>query len=121
MEIPMGHRLMQHKGKCRFLHGHNYSVASFVQGTVDKETGMVIDFHDLKQAMHEVFELWDHSFVLQEGDNILREVDQDHIIYIPYPPTAENLASIWADQLSHKLNRRVDVDVYETRDSRVML
>lgn len=122
-EIPMGHRLKDHKGKCRFLHGHNYQVTVEVEGSVDPTTGMVIDFHDLKTAVRNALEPFDHAFVLQEGDNILREVDQERIIYLPFPPTAENLSRHWELAVGLALGGHFDlsISVRETRDCEVSL
>jgi 6-pyruvoyltetrahydropterin/6-carboxytetrahydropterin synthase len=127
-EIPMGHRLQHHEGKCRFLHGHNYLVEVVVGGVVSEKTGMVIDFSELKRVVRMVFEQFDHAFVLQEGDNILREVDQSDqkIIYLPFPPTAENLALYWAKGIRYALgysalDSGVNVVVNETRDCRVSM
>lgn len=123
-EIPMGHRLARHKGKCRFLHGHNYLVHVEYDGDVDPTTGMVIDFHDLKEAVRKALERFDHAFVLEEGDNFLREVEQERIIYIPNPPTAEVLAALWRNRVIVELGRQntktaLTVTVHETRDCSV--
>lgn len=122
----MGHRLQRHNGKCRFLHGHNYIVDVSVRGPVDDVTGMVIDFHDLKQSVRDVLDNYDHAFVLEEGDNILREVDQERIIYMTGPPTAENLAGMWRGMIHDILllkgydQLRVTVAVEETSACRVV-
>src|SRR5262245_23973608 len=126
-ELPMGHRLQRHEGKCRFLHGHNYQVKVTVDGPIDDQTGMVIDFHDLKEAVRKALDFYDHAFVLEHGDNVLREVDhsKQRIIYIDRAPTAENLATVWAGEIHgflHAANhnvKKVWVGVRETRDCQV--
>ena len=45
------HRLPRHPGKCRELHGHSYELIVVVDRPVEPESGMVIDFSDLKQVV----------------------------------------------------------------------
>lgn len=124
-EIPMGHRLKDHKGKCRFLHGHNYVVDVSCRGPI-QENGMVIDFSDLKRIVRSILDIYDHAFVLEDGDNILREVNQERIIYMTGPPTAENLASLWKGSIESILHQefsdqlRISVAVEETQACRVV-
>jgi 6-pyruvoyltetrahydropterin/6-carboxytetrahydropterin synthase len=67
-------------------HGHNYALEVSVRGTIDPETGMVIDLKRLKDIMRErVIDRVDHRN-LNEDVDFLRGVI----------PTAENLArSFW--------------------------
>lgn len=71
--LPEGH-------KCRRLHGHSYRVEIHVAGDIDRHTGMVIDFADIKTAFHPYWQQLDHHY-LNEVDGL------DN-------PTAENLA-VW--------------------------
>src|SRR5829696_5150180 len=78
-EVPFGHRLMNHEGKCRFPHGHNYLFEVVVRGPVEPETGMIIDFSKLKDIVRNFFEKFDHAFVLFEEDpmvNVFRQNGQ---------------------------------------------
>lgn len=127
-EVPMGHRLKNHKGKCRFLHGHNYIVKVTVTGEVEAETGMVLDFAELKRATRAALDEFDHAFVLQNTDTMLKEVnhDENRIIYVDFPPTAEKLAEYWKDLIYAQLFPRsallaVHIGVRETRDCAVQL
>ena len=73
--VPAGH-------KCARLHGHSFRVEVHVEGDVDPETGMVIDFADLKAAFAPLHERLDHHY-LNEVDGLEN-------------PTSENLARwIW--------------------------
>jgi 6-pyruvoyltetrahydropterin/6-carboxytetrahydropterin synthase len=113
---------MRHNGGCRHLHGHNYFVKVAVEGPLTLEDGMVIDFHDLKVAVKTALSPYDHAFVLERGDNILREIDHQaaNIVYIDVAPTAENLACIWEKAISQQLDwltvKVISVTVCETRD-----
>jgi len=101
-ELCVGHRLMNHKGKCRHLHGHNYILSvTLAQQEPHPDTGMIVDFKDLKSMLVELVEIqFDHRTVLYEGDpfvDLLREVwDRDTVlkesfVLIDQHPTAENL------------------------------
>ena len=56
------HQLRNYCGKCERLHGHNFEVAAVVQGdATDPDTGMLLDFKDLRAALKGVLETLDHS------------------------------------------------------------
>ncbi|MFH1619273.1 MAG: 6-carboxytetrahydropterin synthase, partial [bacterium] len=44
-----GHRLLNHKGKCRRLHGHNAVAEITLSSENLDEQGMVADFGDIKE------------------------------------------------------------------------
>jgi len=107
-EMCIAHRLPDHPGKCRFLHGHNYKVTLSVGSELLDDQGMVVDFKllsDFDDAMQRKF---DHTTILWEKDPIAALVSQaleDHlqhsldgdsrVILVPYTPTVENLATEW--------------------------
>lgn len=57
------HFIPNHPGKCRNLHGHSYRIRVEITGEVDPETGMILDFAYLKEAMAWVIDGWDHAFL----------------------------------------------------------
>ncbi len=67
--VPPGH-------KCARLHGHSFSVAVYIAGLVDGETGWIRDFADLTCAMQPVLDELDHYYLNEiEGlDNPTSEV-----------------------------------------------
>ncbi len=85
--------------KCGKIHGHNFKVEIEVEGEVD-ESGMVIDFFDLKRELRDVLKDFDH--------NILNE-----IIEIP---TSENICLEIYKRLLNKGLNVVKVRVYESED-----
>lgn len=111
IEFPMGHRLKDHAGLCRHIHGHNYKVVVGVRCQKLDNQGMVIDFSDLKKEMETVFKPYDHAFVIENGDpfgDILfsEGVIGNHALlglwnvrHLHVPPTAENLAKHWFHEL----------------------
>lgn len=73
------HRLPDYNGKCCNWHGHEWRLDVSVRKRIDRKTGMVIDFHDLKKIVTpSVIDLFDH--------NVLNS-------FLPNP-TAENIL-IW--------------------------
>lgn len=77
IEFDYGHRVPNHKSKCRNLHGHRGRVIAGVNGNTitekgSSDEGMVIDFGDLKEALIEVVDkMFDHSFVMYKDDEFL--------------------------------------------------
>ena len=47
-KFDAAHRLMNHSGQCRNIHGHTWLVEVMIEGAVKEESGMVVDFQDLK-------------------------------------------------------------------------
>ena len=100
-EISYGHRLLNHRGKCARLHGHNAKICITIEGPIIKgdkssSNGMVMDFGDLDSGMG----LWldktlDHRTILEVGDPLIPAIvgiDKKSLVIIDMPPTAELLA-----------------------------
>jgi 6-pyruvoyltetrahydropterin/6-carboxytetrahydropterin synthase len=93
-------------------HGHTYGLEVTVEGDVDSETGYVMDFGDLKRAVHE---------------NVIVKLDRRHLNFdvdflSGVNPTAENIAvGIWR-QLQPRVApaRLVRVTLDETEKNRVV-
>jgi len=114
IEIDMGHRVPNHKSKCRNLHGHRYKIEVGVDDVVittpgTSDEGMVIDFGDVKKLMMDIIdEKYDHGFVMYHQDEFADIFDRlllkgQRIIFVPFIPTAENLAKHWFDLLEAPL------------------
>lgn len=98
------HRLPSHKGKCKNLHGHTYTVEVEVLGEIERESGMVLDFAEISDAMSHIIDLWDHSYLNEKMEKV---------------PTAENMAEEifkWVSFLANPSKKVVvtRVRVYET-------
>ena len=123
-EVSMGHRLPDHKGKCRNLHGHNYQISVTIEGQPEAD-GMIIDFAYLKAYLSEVLRPMDHAMVLWDQDpwvEILRKAqikgmfvdDQGAssptLLYLlPNHPSAENIALHLFDRMNQKLRLHSDL------------
>jgi 6-pyruvoyltetrahydropterin/6-carboxytetrahydropterin synthase len=105
IEWDMGHRVPNHKHKCRNPHGHRYRLEMTVSGLVSKEKGtseegMVHDFGDIKKHLLEkIHSRLDHCFLATEEDPIFAPLAKDKeldlkIILVPFVPTAENIL-VW--------------------------
>jgi 6-pyruvoyltetrahydropterin/6-carboxytetrahydropterin synthase len=104
-----GHALRGYRGKCENPHGHNYKVRVTLRGQELDKIGLLFDFKDLKSAMNEIIDRFDHQY--------LNDLDPFKMAN----PSAENLAKYFYDETSRKLraatNGRVhvkDVQVWET-------
>ncbi len=98
------HKLADHPGKCAQLHGHTYTLIVTVQGEPD-ESGMVIDFFEMKRIVNTVITELDHTY--------LNEYYQK--------PTVENVAADIFQKLEKKFNEAqvvlVSVILYEGKKS----
>lgn len=94
-EIHCGHRVVNHEGKCKNLHGHSYVFHLICSCDKLDALGRVIDFSVIKDLICRwLDDNWDHKLILWEQDpwlKSLKEIDNT-IVTIPYNPTAENLA-----------------------------
>lgn len=63
-EFCAAHMLSKHFGKCKNVHGHNYTVFVTIIGEMDLETGMVMDFGAVKELVTPILEEMDHSFLV---------------------------------------------------------
>jgi 6-pyruvoyltetrahydropterin/6-carboxytetrahydropterin synthase len=98
--VPPDHR-------CARLHGHSYRVIVHVSGEIDQESGMVMDFADIKAAFKPIVDNYLDHYYLNEVDGLEN-------------PTSENLARwIW-QRLSPALPPLSMVEVRETCTSGVL-
>ena len=106
IETDTGHRVPNHKSKCRHMHGHRYRFEAEIEGDVVQDPGvsdegMLMDFSDVSEILTVyVHDVVDHAFVVYEHDeqarSALKMMDSDHrTVVVPFVPTAENLAK-WA-------------------------
>jgi len=97
-------------GKCNNPngHGHNYTLEVTVKGSVDAQTGFVVDLKQLKDIMNrEVVDALDHRYLNKEVPEFATQI-----------PTTENIAiTVWK-RLRDKLNvaKLHRVRIYETPD-----
>jgi 6-pyruvoyltetrahydropterin/6-carboxytetrahydropterin synthase len=121
IEFSYGHRLLNHNGKCRYLHGHNGMLEIDVEADALDEMGMVIDFTEV----NEVVKTWvdgnlDHRMLLCREDPMVPVMQNaDEPLYVMDDnPTAENIAAL-VYKSAHKAGLKVsEVRLWETSTSR---
>lgn len=120
------HFLHGYKGKCANLHGHHWVIevevcADTLQNSGEKR-GMVIDFGDLKKAVRDLADSFDHATIYEKGtlrDTTIAALREEgfRLIEIPFRPTAENFAQSFFDILRVQGQPVSSVTVYETPDN----
>jgi len=91
-EFASAHTLRDYPGACSRMHGHNWKVELEVVAKSLNETGMVIDFKQMKSAANEVCDQLDHRY--------LNEIEP----FTEINPTAENIAAWLYGEISKKIN-----------------
>jgi len=92
-----GHRLMNHPGKCRHLHGHSVKAAITLEAEGLNDQGMVCDFSEIAAAASEYIEaVLDHNFLLHRDDPLVGLLEQanERFLALPEHPTSEYLAKL---------------------------
>lgn len=132
IEWDMGHRVPNHRSKCRNPHGHRYRLELTVAGPIceavgESDEGMVMDLGDVKAIMREaVHDVLDHGFMVHEDDTVMRRffetnADQEfRVIIVPFVPTVERISEWCGRQLRANLPAGLDivnVRVFETPNS----
>jgi len=98
-----GHRLLNHEGVCRHLHGHNAMVEIDITAETLDARDMVVDFADIKRAV----KTWidrelDHKMILRHDDPLVEvlRAQGEPVYTIDSNPTAERLARLIFDTAS---------------------
>ena len=106
----MAHMLADHRGKCKNIHGHTYTMLVELErenkGIIDNlgttDHGMVMEFDDIKKSINElIVDPLDHAFLYWKGSTdeleheiaALLEKHKRKLVIINYRPTAENLGA----------------------------
>jgi 6-pyruvoyltetrahydropterin/6-carboxytetrahydropterin synthase len=103
-----GHALRNYKGKCENVHGHNFRVQVTIEGERLDDTGLLVDFIDVKNLMGGVIGRLDHQF--------LNEIPPFDVTN----PSAENIAEYFHREMTSGLAgtpvpvRIREVKVWET-------
>jgi 6-pyruvoyltetrahydropterin/6-carboxytetrahydropterin synthase len=98
-------------GKCSNsnFHGHNYVLETWIEGSVDPETGFVIDLKNLKEILNEeISDRFDH-----------RNLNLDCPEFKDLKPSAENIAIVCYNLLRARIdqNYKLTVRLWETENN----
>jgi 6-pyruvoyltetrahydropterin/6-carboxytetrahydropterin synthase len=104
------HKLKNYRGKCENLHGHNWKVAITVESGQLDDTGLAMDFTELRAHAQKIMEKFDHKNLSE-----LPEFKKQN-------PTTENIARIIYEILEQILKNHTarikKVSVAESEKSR---
>jgi len=106
--FPAAHVLRGYRGKCEYVHGHNYRVRMSLEAAELDAAGLVVDFAEVRRVLRDLVGPFDHR--------LLNEVPP----FDTLNPTAENMARYFFEELSRRLAahaprvRVAEVRVWET-------
>jgi 6-pyruvoyltetrahydropterin/6-carboxytetrahydropterin synthase len=113
------HYLPDYPGKCSNTHGHTYRLQVGFRGPIDRYTGMVLDFGEIKEIVNTLItDKLDHRYL-----NLVNE-QEPIILDFPYlVPSAENMVKWIVGKLKEYISKWEDlaelvfVRLYETPTS----
>ncbi|MGI6369937.1 MAG: 6-carboxytetrahydropterin synthase [Ignavibacteria bacterium] len=119
----MGHRLPNHNGLCKNLHGHSYKMRVELEGQLN-ENKMLIDYYDLSKIANKVIEPFDHAFLCEKEDKLVLDFLQQNgfkTLLFHCSSTVENITYYMLDLLAEELRsysniEKITVRIYETSD-----
>jgi len=117
----MGHRLPEHFGLCKNIHGHSYKMIVEFEGELNNDQ-MVIDYYDVEKIINPIIEKLDHAFMVNKNDEIvidfLEKIKSKKVV-VDFDATAENICNYFINQINKStlpLNiRAIKVRVFETQ------
>ncbi len=118
----MGHRLPEHFGLCKNIHGHSYKMIIEFEGKLD-EQGMVIDFYDVEKMISPIIDELDHAFMVKNDDKLtldfLEKLNSKKVV-VNFFTTVENICKYISEKIiKSKLPDNIEnvrVRVYETSE-----
>ena len=118
----MGHRLPEHFGNCKNIHGHSYKMIAEFEGRLN-ENDMVIDFYDLDRIIKPLVEKLDHAFMVNKNDTevieFLGKIKSKKFV-VDFDSTVENICKFILNEirkveLPGNINS-IAVRIYETNE-----
>lgn len=100
------HHLLNYKGKCENMHGHNWKVEVTARGNELDKSNILVDFKVLKKIVNEIVDYLDHKDL-----NELPEFQGES-------PSSEFIAKFIFNKTKEQIKEVSRVDVWETATSR---
>ena len=116
----MGHRLPEHFGLCKNIHGHSYKMIVEFEGDLNEQE-MVIDFYDVEKIVSPIVKVLDHAFMVKDDDKLtlefLEKLNSKKVV-VNFFSTVENICNYISGKIiSANLPENIKsiiVRVYET-------
>ena len=91
-DFAAAHNLRNFRGKCENLHGHNWKIEVVLRGTRLDDSGMLVDFGEVKAVTRELLADVDHRYL------------NDLPFFHDHNPSSENIARYLFERLAEKLD-----------------
>lgn len=120
IHFSYGHRILNHEGKCKRLHGHNGRAVIEMSASRLDALGMVIDFYKIRESIGKwIDETLDHRMILWGEDPLAQTLQKagEPVLLVPENPTAEFLAKWIYDQAVKMKLPVTRVTLWETDNS----
>lgn len=108
-DFAAAHNLRNFRGKCENLHGHNWKVEVVLCGDRLDESGIVVDFGEVKQVTRELLGTIDHTYL------------NDLPYFKTRNPSSENIARYLFEGLAERFDKEslrvYSVSAWESKDA----
>ena len=118
------HRISNHAGECRNLHGHSYKLFVTLSAESLNASDMIIDFKELKTIIEtQVLKKFDHALLLKQNEankNLIKLIDDQPVVWLPFEPTVERMLLVIKDLIEPELPYNITLwalKLYETPSS----
>ena len=91
-DFAAAHQLRNFRGKCENLHGHNWKIEVVLRGRRLEESGVLVDFGEVKQTTREILTDLDHKYL------------NDLPFFQNQNPSSENIARYLFETLAARLD-----------------
>lgn len=91
-DFAAAHNLRNFRGQCENLHGHNWTVEVVLRGHRLNESGILVDFAEVKKFTRDILAELDHNYL------------NDHPFFKEQNPSSENIARFLFERLAEKVN-----------------
>jgi len=118
----MGHRLPEHFGNCKNIHGHSYKMIVEFEGELNNDE-MIIDFYDIDRIIKPLVEKLDHAFMVNNNDKevieFLEKIKSKKLV-VDFNSTVENICNFILDEIKKfELPENISsvaIRIYETNE-----
>lgn len=118
----MGHRLPDHFGNCKNIHGHSYKMIVEFEGELNNNE-MIIDFYDVDKIIKPLIDRLDHAFMVNKNDkdvvDFLEKINSKKVV-VDFNSTVENICNFVLNEIKEsdlpKNISSISVRIYETNE-----